>query len=157
MVMVDLELMIVFEPRKYTSLNMEALGIPFQERIARAQLELGLDSKQSAMSKLITDFLEDPDSSLFAFYYSNGITIFTILGVFFSFLPALNIEIANQDLIDFFIDLVLVTETAIRFIFHPNYSLIITGEQRFENMIDCCSAIPLVLIDARLKGYRCSR
>ncbi len=136
--------------QKYTSLNMESLGIPFQERIARAQLALGIDSKQSAMSKLITDFLEDSESSPFALYYSYGFTIFTILGVVFSFLLALNIQVPNQDLINFFIDLVLLTETLVRFIFYPNgYLAIITGEHCFENMIDCCSAIPVMLIDSR--------
>ncbi|CAK9002180.1 unnamed protein product [Durusdinium trenchii] len=131
--------------KKFNSLNMESIGIPFQERLARAQIALELDS-QSATSKRITEFLEDPDSSRLAGYYSYGITIFTSLGLLFSFLPAVSISVDNRDYVDFFIDLVLFAETAVRFFFYPNYWAIITGEQRFENMIDCCSAVPLILI-----------
>ena len=56
------------------------------------------------------------------------------LAFFYVFL-ALNMEVGNQDLIAFFIGLVLVTEI-LRF--------------GLEDMIDCCSAVPLILIDAWL-------
>eukprot|EP00439_Symbiodinium_sp_Y106_P086722 s721_g35.t1 len=133
---------------KYSTLNLESMGIPFQERLARAQIPLEIYSKQSWMSKAVTDFLEDPDSSTFASYYFYGISIFTLLGMLFAFLPALNIELASayKDLINILIDSILLAETVIRFLCYPHAAMIFSGEQRWENLIDCASALPVLLL-----------
>ncbi|CAE7569392.1 Dnajc2 [Symbiodinium sp. KB8] len=133
---------------KYSTLNLEGMGIPFQERLARAQIPLEIYSKQSWMSKAVTDFLEDPDSSTFASSYFYGISIFTLLGMLFAFLPALNIELASayKDLINVLIDSILLAETVIRFLCYPHAAMIFSGEQRWENLIDCASALPVLLL-----------
>ena len=133
--------------QKYSTLNLDSLGMPFQERLARAQILLDMD-RQSWISKKITEFLEDPDSSACALYYYYGISSFTLFGMIFAFLPALNVELTTEfkDIIDVAIDSILLTETVIRFICYPSLGAIFAGEQRWENLIDCTSALPVILL-----------
>ena len=144
---------------RYSTLNLEGIGIPFQERLARAQILLEMDSKQSWLSRKITEFLEDPDSSMFALYYFYGISVFTLLGMFFAFLQTLSIELepAYKDLIDIVIDSILLTETIIRFACYPHFGAIFTGEQRWENLIDCTSALPVILLAGWMHPAGCFR
>eukprot|EP00931_Biecheleriopsis_adriatica_P117582 TRINITY_DN93083_c0_g1_i1.p1 TRINITY_DN93083_c0_g1~~TRINITY_DN93083_c0_g1_i1.p1 ORF type:complete len:558 (-),score=129.52 TRINITY_DN93083_c0_g1_i1:29-1663(-) len=130
--------------------NMDATtleGLTFQEKLARAQEGLSRNKvRQTWLSKVVTEFLEDSESSPAAEFYSVSMTTFTLFAIIIGFLPAVHIVIPNptRDILDIVIDTLLLAESVVRLMFYPTPSIFFT--ESWENVIDFMSALPLFAV-----------
>mmetsp|Transcript_110221 Transcript_110221/g.235363 ORF Transcript_110221/g.235363 Transcript_110221/m.235363 type:complete len:501 (+) Transcript_110221:115-1617(+) len=118
----------------------------FQEKLAAAQRGMQEGKvKQSWCAKTVTNFLEDPESSRAASWYSVGITTFNVVAIMVAFFPLVDFRFPGtlQERIDIVIDAVLLLEVIVRFIFCPNFGAFFCNP---SNLIDGMSGLPLLIV-----------
>jgi len=120
--------------------------LTFKERLELAQEDMARGrAPQMWISKQVTAFLEDPESSPAATCYYKMIVWFNVFAIVVGLLPFADIQIPAPyaEELDMFIDAILFLEIFLRGITCPSYALFFAST---KNLIDLLSVGPLVAI-----------
>lgn len=134
-----------FQADVIASLDQEMGGLSFQEKLKIAQnaMEAG-KGKQSHTVKLVTAFLEDPETSDVAKLYSQFMLAFLVFAIMVGLLPYVGMdqEVFCSQQMSVAIDSVLFAEILVRCLFCPNFKAFCLN---IENLVDSLSGVPLIV------------
>jgi len=128
-------------PAKF-DLSQTADGLSFHEKlkIAQASMMAGR-SEQSPVRRGVTTFLEDPESSVAAGYFSTCFTTFSIFSIWVALLPYMGFFVPLS--FNVIIEAILCFENLIRTVFSPNLTLFLSNP---ANLVDGLSVAPMTVI-----------
>jgi len=130
-----------FQSGNWESLT-QADGAIVRERlkIARESIHAS-QAEPSWMVKIVTAFLDDPDSSTAAWFYSHFMVAFSVFAIMVGLLPYVGLEIPRNG--EVAIDSILCAEILIRAMFCSSLSSFLENS---ANLVDSLSAVPLTVI-----------